>query len=143
MLKISYVKHGYGELDVRIVPDTFDRREPARLTERALLCCTLCVRLISFSYPLREGPRTRRLSSTPSLTGSRSAAVYRSRCVTSNSETLTVSWLLRMLNWSFLLEVIDVQYETKVECLKRTYMTLGAWWDTDSFIVPMCGLRLY
>ena len=47
--------------------------------------------------------RTSRLSSTPFFTGSRSTGVYKSRCVTSNSESLTVSWLFRRLNWIFLL----------------------------------------
>ena len=58
---------------------------------------------------------TKRLSRTPSLTGRRSAAVYNSRWVTWNSESLTTSWGLKRENCSF-------------------FITFGWWWLTLSFI---------
>ena len=102
MLEVSDVEDWYYKLDVRIVADTFHRGQSTRLAKRTLLCRAL--RSVQDRKDLHLAElHTRRRSRTPFLTGRRSIGVYRSRWVTSNSEILTASWLLRRLNCSFLL----------------------------------------
>ena len=119
------MEYGNNKFDVRIMTYTVDVGLTTSFAESVLFSCALKAGSQLVSHECPRVQLTIRLSRTPFCTGNRSVGVYKSRWVTSNSEILTVSWILRRLNWIFFL------IKNKSLCVKtRTEHTL---------LVDFCG----